>query len=95
MVPTTVFWAVSITATASSLNSPTYTFGAAATTPVPVQNSHPAIRAEIPTVIATRLRMLASLEISSSPLLLTGFPIWTAAESPYAFQPGISPTQNR
>ena len=63
MVPTTLFWAVSITATASSLNRPTYALGAAAAAPGP-QNNHPAIRAEIHTVIATRLRMLASLENS-------------------------------
>src|SRR5882724_10743187 len=71
MVPTTLFWAVSITATASSLNRPTYALGAAAATPGPVQNNHPAIRAEIPTVIATRLRMLASWRFRSLLLLLS------------------------
>jgi hypothetical protein len=64
MVPTTLFWAVSITATASSLNRPTYALGTAAAAPGPTQNNHPAIRAEIHTVTATRLRMLASLEIT-------------------------------
>ncbi len=64
MVPTTLFWAMSITATASSLNRPTYALGAAAAAPGLVQDNHPAIKAEIPTVITTRLRMLASLEVS-------------------------------
>src|SRR4029453_9098042 len=62
--PTTLFWAMSITATASSWNRPTYALGAA--TAWPVQNNHPATRAEIPTVIATRLRMMASLEVLKS-----------------------------
>jgi hypothetical protein len=49
-----------------------YTFGAAAATPGAVQNSHPAIRTVIHTVIAARLCMLlASLEISRLPVRLT------------------------
>src|SRR4030095_2742566 len=50
--------------TASSLNRPTYALGAATAATGPTQNNHPAIRAEIHTVIAMPLRMLASLEIS-------------------------------
>jgi hypothetical protein len=64
IVPTTLFWAVSITATASSLNRPTYALGAAAAAPAAAQSSHPAVRAEIHAVIATRFAMLASLKIS-------------------------------
>jgi len=38
--------------------------GAAVATPAAAQSSHPAVRAEIHVVIATRFAMLASLKIS-------------------------------